>query len=265
MVYLNRNKRGPQWPLYFLFHFCGFIAVSIFLIAFAQPGLNVGIGTQALDLDSVVNRFEAKGEPEKAILFLLDRLREKPNNPNLKRLLGKISREQIIRDIALNLEILESDSRNVEAYLSIASAYDALGDTYSAFDILLSGIKISPNATELWMMMVKLEYENDRLNEAITLLKEVIRIDNKHSDANNNLAHMLITNDLKKDDIQALDYAKKAILLEPINANFLDTLASVYFALGEQELAIITIEKAIELEPMRIFFREQLARFKRID
>jgi tetratricopeptide (TPR) repeat protein len=61
---------------------------------------------------------------------------------------------------------------------------------------------------------------------------------------------------------QAKAHALKATELAPLNAGHHDTLAEVYFQLGDKEKAIATQKKAIELDPKKAYFRKQLKRIE---
>jgi tetratricopeptide (TPR) repeat protein len=76
----------------------------------------------------------------------------------------------------------------------------------------------------------------------------------------NSLAWFTAINDIYLS--QALEAAKKAVELEPENSNILDTLAEVYFRLGNAEKAIEIETRALELSPDETYLKEQLARFR---
>ncbi len=57
-------------------------------------------------------------------------------------------------------------------------------------------------------------------------------------------------------------HALKATELAPTNAGHLDTLAEIYFQLGDKDKASATEKKVIDLEPKRIYFRKQLKRIE---
>jgi uncharacterized Ntn-hydrolase superfamily protein len=61
---------------------------------------------------------------------------------------------------------------------------------------------------------------------------------------------------------EALEAAQRAVALSPEAPHILDTLAEIYFRLGERDQAIQTIERAIKLDPESAYYREQLTRFQ---
>lgn len=77
----------------------------------------------------------------------------------------------------------------------------------------------------------------------------------------NNLAWFCATSDVFLSE--ALEAAKRAVALDPEAPNILDTLAEVYFRLGDSEKAVETIQAAIRIDPESAYYKEQLARFKK--
>ena len=64
---------------------------------------------------------------------------------------------------------------------------------------------------------------------------------------------------------KAQQHAQKAVNLSPKGADYLDTLAEIYFRKGEVAKATETMKKCIELDPAHTYFRKQLARFEKGD
>lgn len=76
----------------------------------------------------------------------------------------------------------------------------------------------------------------------------------------NNVAWFCAVYDL--DLPEALEAAQRAVALSPAAPHILDTLAEVYFRLGKRDQAIQTIERAIELDPETVYYKQQLMRFQ---
>ena len=81
-----------------------------------------------------------------------------------------------------------------------------------------------------------------------------------HGKQNNNLA-CLLSRCAKKLD-EALIHANKAVSIDPDNGAFLDTLAEVYFQLGNRSKAIEISKRAVELLDGDKQVKRQLKRFK---
>lgn len=77
----------------------------------------------------------------------------------------------------------------------------------------------------------------------------------------NALAWYTAVNDMFLD--KAMIAAKRAVQLEPTNYEILDTLAEVYYRLGQNEKAIATGKKALEIKPDDPYLKEQLQKFQK--
>ncbi len=66
----------------------------------------------------------------------------------------------------------------------------------------------------------------------------------------------------KRNVVNGIEFSKRAVELRPGTAGYLDTLATLYHVNGDHELAIETIRRAIEINPMRDYYREQLEKFR---
>ena len=76
----------------------------------------------------------------------------------------------------------------------------------------------------------------------------------------NSLAWFTATRDLYLPE--ALEAAKRAVALEPEDSNILDTLAEVYFRMGNAQQAIEVESRASEMAPEDEYLKEQLVRFR---
>lgn len=75
----------------------------------------------------------------------------------------------------------------------------------------------------------------------------------------NNLAWMYAQCDRQLD--KALELSQRAVRLAPSSAVYLDTLAEVYFRLGDHVKAIETMRQCVGLDPREPHYRENLVRF----
>ena len=66
----------------------------------------------------------------------------------------------------------------------------------------------------------------------------------------------------KRNVKNGIEFSKRAIELRPGTAGHFDTLAQLYHVDGQHDLAIKTIRRAIEINPMRNYYAEQLKKFK---
>ena len=80
----------------------------------------------------------------------------------------------------------------------------------------------------------------------------------------NNLAWFFVTHDAKLDE--ALKLSKTSLELDPDTDAYLDTLAEIYYRMGEHDKAIEWIKKVFELDPPPrhlIYFEQQLDKFEK--
>jgi len=92
------------------------------------------------------------------------------------------------------------------------------------------------------------------------MLARALEDETRDADYLNNLAWFCATGDVFLEE--ALEAARRAVSLEPESANIIDTLAEVYFRMGNVEEAVRTIRRAIELDPESAYYKEQLKRFE---
>ena len=60
----------------------------------------------------------------------------------------------------------------------------------------------------------------------------------------------------------AIRHAKIAVKMRPQNAGFVDTLAESYFAAGDIDTAVETMNHAVSIEPEKAYYRKQLRKYK---
>ncbi|HEY7727900.1 MAG TPA: hypothetical protein VID50_05555, partial [Candidatus Eisenbacteria bacterium] len=101
------------------------------------------------------------------------------------------------------------------------------------------------------------ESERGRVGE--TLRRALER---KETDASllNGLAWSCATNDIYLDE--AREAADRAVRLEPRNIDVLDTLAEVYFRMGNATKAIEVESRAATIDPRSQYLKDQLMRFR---
>lgn len=122
----------------------------------------------------------------------------------------------------------------LRAHLRYAEEYDANGDKAAA------------------------KRERERVGDA---LKRTLADKNAEAGTLNALAWYSATADMYLKE--SLEAAKRAVALEPGSSAILDTLAEVYFRMGKKDEALVTIEKAIAIDPNDAYLQTQRERFKK--
>jgi tetratricopeptide (TPR) repeat protein len=107
--------------------------------------------------------------------------------------------------------------------------------------------RADPQYPEVYRSMAFIYLDAGQFKEAIEAGKKALELNPKDAGTYNNLAWLYATaKEPNTKDLQlALQYAQKAVALtNGKQANFLDTLAEVYFALGDRENALLNFRKA---------------------
>ncbi|HVT89203.1 MAG TPA: hypothetical protein VHD56_10155 [Tepidisphaeraceae bacterium] len=97
-------------------------------------------------------------------------------------------------------------------------------------------------------------------NDAYLNSRQRLAIDPDNPEYLNNIAWLCARCDQKLPE--ALDFAKRAVLAEPYEASFIDTLAEVNFRVGNAAESVKLEIRALDLEPNDAFMTRQLARFR---
>ncbi len=93
-------------------------------------------------------------------------------------------------------------------------------------------------------------------------LAEVIKNHPDDADGYNTLAWFYATHERKLET--GIELAKRALELSPDSAEYLDTLAELYYRRGDKQAAIREIKKAIALNPPHLkYYRKQLQKFQK--
>lgn len=95
----------------------------------------------------------------------------------------------------------------------------------------------------------------------IDILEKALNDDVKDANIFNNIAWEFAVRKMFLD--KAMIAAMKAIKLSPDDPNIMDTVAEVYYAMGDYKNAIEWEKKALKKEPNNEFFRKQLEKFKK--
>ena len=186
--------------------------------------------------------------------------------------------------IELLAKAVQLDSRNTTAWEYLITARFESGDKRKAFELLAQAKRKLPGERLRWGAIEGYLLLNSHApKRAAAVLETVVRTKQKHPDkqllieannnlamafdqlgkkkqcrdanarvleldphntlAMNNLAYMLAEEGIRLR--QALRFAMNAVMLEPDNGVYLDTLGWVHYKLGNNELARQTLEKAV--------------------
>ena len=111
--------------------------------------------------------------------------------------------------------------------------------------ILRNGLQALPDNTELLFQLGVLEYEQDRIDEAIKHMNRIITQDPEHAQALNFLGYTLV--EQERDLARAKILIQKALTLDPENGYYLDSLAWYQYTVGHHRQAWESIQTAVTL------------------
>ncbi len=171
-------------------------------------------------------------------------------NQNLAKaylLKGNIYRET--GDTAKAISSLETaidqDNRNYNAFLDMGIIYGARKNTI-ALEYYDNAIRIKPTAEALYAK-AKLLQDLDKMDDAIKLYTEVLKIDPLHEHAMYNIGAIELQ--VKKDAATALDYFSRAILVKPQYAEAYFARGVCYDELKNKNSAYEDYNKCLQLKP----------------
>jgi len=125
--------------------------------------------------------------------------------------------------------------------LTLVNALVRNGEHQEAKQILTNRLKAAPSDQVTLMTIASLDIEKNE-ESAIASYEKIISINDKNLVALNNIAYLLAKNG---DKVKAKVYAEKAVNVAPENPDALDTLGRILLDLGETELALDHLSKAV--------------------
>ena len=135
---------------------------------------------------------------------------------------------------------LKIDPRFAQAWISRGDAWQAKGDSVKALADYSEALKIDPNNGVVEFKIGLVHLAANRVPEAEGAFRAAVEKDPGLADGWNDLAWLAA--DSKVNLGMALIWAKKAVSLSPREPRFADTLAWVYRARGDLDLAARTLE-----------------------
>lgn len=125
-------------------------------------------------------------------------------------------------------------TQNADNALLLTAAYEMSGEKDKAFAFLEKHVKSHQNDIQSSMLLAERQLPKDR-KAAMTTYEDILKINPQNFVVLNNLAYLnLEDNKLKR----AEELAKRAVAIQPENAETKDTLAQIYIAKGNKEDAL---------------------------
>ncbi|MGI9013278.1 MAG: tetratricopeptide repeat protein [Phycisphaerales bacterium] len=101
---------------------------------------------------------------------------------------------------------------------------------------------------ELYLRLGQANYRLGQIPAAAAAYEKAIALDPENAAALNDLAYIYI--DELDEPEKGIPYVKRALAIDPLNVNFLDTLGVAYLRLGRLEEAAANIEKSIDMKAL---------------
>lgn len=145
-------------------------------------------------------------------------------------------------------KVLNINPEFAEGYFLRGKTYYEIGNLEKADQDLSKAIRLNPENDKAFLYRGNIWYSKCNFKKVIEDYTAAIKINSSDADVYNELAWIFATatDEIHRNGTKAVEYAKKAIELEPNFKNF-DTLAAAYAESGRFGEAIKTQEKAISL------------------
>lgn len=111
--------------------------------------------------------------------------------------------------------------------------------------LLKEGVEREPTNDQLWFNYAVILYDLGRESESYTAMNQVLTINPEHSDALNFWAYSIAEKD--GDLKEALVLIERALLIRPKDGFYLDTKGWIQFKMEDYQVAVETLEGAVEL------------------
>ena len=156
---------------------------------------------------------------------------------------GKLDEANTEYEAALR-GVLAIDPQNIGIHKSLAQVYlraNRLSEAEKTYRFILSLI---PKDTEAYFFLGSIYEEQGKRNQAIQQFKAALEIDPEYPDALNSLGYLYAEESINLKE--AGEMIKKALIYEPDNGAYIDSLGWVYFRQGRYQEAIEKLQQAVQ-------------------
>ncbi|MBM3238038.1 tetratricopeptide repeat protein [Candidatus Poribacteria bacterium] len=163
-------------------------------------------------------------------------------------------------------EALKYDPKLVEAYYNIGFLAVKAGQLDKAVECYNAVLELKPDMAEAHYLLGKIYAEQEKYEQAEKEYQRTIELEPSAAYAYERLAHLygvtltpnLSPNERKQRLDKALEFAKKAVELQPDSAVYLNTLSWLYYLHQDYAQAEQAIQKALSLQPDNSVYQEGL-------
>lgn len=158
--------------------------------------------------------------------------------------------------VAILRPLLIGSKEDSRVYQFMAVVQMSGNDLDGAGKSIKEAIKLDKEDSDLQITLSSWQDRVKQYKESEETLRSVLKVDPNNATALNNLGYFLTERNERLDE--ALDLIKRAVVLEPSNGSFLDSLGWLYFKLGKVDDARKYIEQAIIYQPRSATIRHHL-------
>jgi len=175
-----------------------------------------------------------------------------PNDPSIRSTYALLLGENQQTDEAV--KILDADLKgnagDRETYLNLAQVYER-GRRFSDAEQAsrkAESYSADPHDNEIaWLLLGAIYERQKEFDKAEEEFKKALDVNPRNAQVLNYYGYMLADRGVRLEE--ALGLIQRAVLLEPYNGAYLDSLGWVYFKLNKLDEAEATLRKAVEREP----------------
>ena len=181
----------------------------------------------------------------------------------LDALQGLVRVYAAIRDTQRAFETLNQvsalSSGDAAAGVEAGLMYRSLGHPQEALKAFEEALRTDPDLYQAHAELGVLYYERRDYERAGQAYKTALRLNPYDARTLNNLAWMYAEQGIRLDE--ALRLSLLSLKLDPDQPAYLDTLAEIYYRMGDHEQAVALIRRAISIAPELEHYRRQLRKF----
>ena len=194
-------------------------------------------------LQTLAESFAAEKRPMDALKAVGEYASQRPKSPSLQHLYGQwqMTLGNAAEARKAFLAARAADPEFAPATLALADIDLAEHKMTEARTEVSSVLAKNPHDEVSLLMLARVEEKAGNSKEAVAAYRSVVAIDPDNAPANNNLAYHLAREDARG----ALQYAERAVELEPANPMALDTLAWVHYQLHDYTVAVTYLKEAV--------------------
>jgi len=143
-------------------------------------------------------------------------------------------------------KVLDDDPKNLDALLTIGTAYHRLGKIKDAIAYMKQTAELYPKSAEAWSRLASLDLGDRDPNNTLNLMKKAVELDPHNAGDLYNLGWMY---EQLGDIPKAIALYEHAIQTSPLTFEAMNNLALIYEQNGQADRAIELLDRAIRVDP----------------